>query len=134
MAAAELLQREARDVEAAVDAEREHCGDAGGLKPLGCVGDPPETVAHRGQIGLARRSQDQLAVQPFEQPHAQALFQHLDELADRAGGHVQLVGGELEAEVTGRGLEGAQRIERWQQVCHGALSSQTTPPRLQQIF
>jgi hypothetical protein len=53
-----------------------------------------------------------------EQRRAQRILQQLDLPADRAMGHVQLLRGPRHAAQAGRGLEGAQGIERRQVARH----------------
>jgi hypothetical protein len=86
--------------------------------PVGRTGETAEPGAQLRQEGLGRLGQDQLLVQPLEQPHAQAILKRLDLLADSARRHVQFLGGKLEAQVSRGGLEGPERIERWQEVGH----------------
>jgi hypothetical protein len=54
----------------------------------------------------------------LEQRFADIILQVLDLLADRAGGHAQLIGRAAEVHVPGRHLEGPQRIERRQSSSH----------------
>jgi hypothetical protein len=77
-----------------------------------------EAGAHLRQEGLGRLGQDQLLVQALEQLDAQTVFQRLDLLANGARSHVQLLGGQFEAEMARGGLEGPERVERRQDVGH----------------
>ena len=91
---------------------------------------PIERVAHRRQQHLALVGQDQRPVHAAEQRRAQVLLERADLMADRRLGDEQLVGRLGEAEVAGRGLERAQRIERRQSGRHAALLSMSQTYRL----
>ena len=57
-------------------------------------------------------------MQPLEQANAQARFQRLHLLPHGGRRHMQLMRGELEAEMPRGGFERAERIERWKDVGH----------------
>ena len=95
--------------------------DALGLEVGRGVGKHAKRLAYLRQIGFPGRRQNDLPRPPLEQLHPQPLLQQAHLLADGAGRDVQLVGGLLEAEVAGAGLEGAQGIEWRQQIGHGRL-------------
>ena len=65
-----------------------------------------------GQVALRLARQRQAAIAPLEQAEAELLLQPADLMADRGLRHVQLGGGEGEAEVARRRLERAQSVER----------------------
>jgi hypothetical protein len=115
---AELVEREPPQLEPAMHAKGEHRLDARWSQPRSRTCETAESGAHFREEGLGRLSQDQLFVQALEQPHAQAILKRLDLLADSARRHVQLLGGKLETQVPRGGLEGPERIERWQDVGH----------------
>ncbi|MGY3467746.1 hypothetical protein ACVW0I_004617 [Bradyrhizobium sp. LM6.11] len=59
-------------------------------------------------------------MQPLEQLHAEARLQRFHLLPHGGGRHVQLVAGQLEAEMAGSGFEGSERVEGWKGVGHRA--------------
>ena len=76
--------------------------------------DLREGLAQARQQRLALVGQQQVPVGAPEQHVAQMVLQQLDLLADRGGGHEQLLGGAREAQMARGGDEGAQRVERRQ--------------------
>jgi hypothetical protein len=102
------------DVDATMHPNMQQVRDALGSELGGRLGDTTKRLAYRRQVGFSGGRQDYLPRQPLEQLHAQPLLQQADLLADGASSDVQLVRGLLEAEMAGRRLEGAQRIERRQ--------------------
>lgn len=82
-----------------------------GLKPL-------ERLVGRHKQGLSLVGQQQPAIAAAKERYVQAILEPPDPVADRRLGHVQLVSGLGEALVPGRGLEGANRIERRKAVVH----------------
>ena len=87
------------------------------------VGREPEVVeggADARQIVLRLRRQRQRAVLPDEQANAELFLEPPDLMADRGLRHVQLGRGQGEAQMPGRGLEGAQSIQRGQPGGHSA--------------
>jgi hypothetical protein len=124
---AETGRRQAAQVETGMQADGQQRDRAGRLESRRRIGDAAEAGGNGRQVLLAGRRQDELLVQALEQRHAQALLKRLDLLADCPGCNVQLLRGELEAEMAGRGLEGAQRVERRQRIGHGALSRRFRP-------
>ena len=60
-------------------------------------------------------------MQPLEQAHTKARLQRFDLLPHRGGRHVQFVRRQLEAEMARRGLECAERVQRWKAVGHRAF-------------
>ena len=82
---AELVERELPQLKPAMYAEGEHRQNTRWSQPCGRGGETVEPGAHLRKEGLGRLSQDQLLVQPLEQPHAQAILKTLDLLADCAG-------------------------------------------------
>ena len=57
-------------------------------------------------------------MQPLEQAYAQTRFQRLHLLPHGGRRHMQLMRGQLEAEMPRCGFERAQRIEWWKDVGH----------------
>ncbi len=85
------------------------------------VGGKPQVVergADPREVVFRLRRQCQRAVLADEQPNAEFFLQPLDLMADRGLRDVQLGGGLREAEMPGRGLEGAKSIERRQSGGH----------------
>lgn len=80
--------------------------------------DLPEGIAHRRQITLARLGQKYAPIDPLEKYDPEGSLERLEQLTDRPRGHAQLIGGSFHREVARGGFEGAQRIERWQAMCH----------------
>ena len=101
-------------------------GDAHGQRPGVLVGAQApgrrvDSVEGRGQgrqVELAGVGQHEPPVQAPEQLHAERLLQGLDLMADRGLGDVELLGRLGERQVPGRGLEGAQGVERGQASGH----------------
>jgi hypothetical protein len=87
--------------------------DRGG-EHRGGLGQPVEGFAQRRQRDLGGVGEQQALGGAFEQRSPDIVLEILDLLADRARRHRQLVGGAAEVQMAGRGLEGAQRIERRQ--------------------
>ncbi len=81
-------------------------------------GEALEALAKTRQTGLSRIGESQRAVGALEQRQPQVGLQALDLMADRRGRHVQLLGGARDAQVAGGGLEGAERVQRWQISLH----------------
>ena len=81
--------------------------------------DAIEGVLERGQIGLPRLGQNQRAILPPEQAHAQAFLEPLHLMTDRRLGDVQLIRGLGERQMARRRFEGAQRIEGRKMARHG---------------
>ena len=85
------------------------------------VGGEPQIVergADAGKIIPGLRRQRQRAVLPDEQADPEFLLEPPDLMADRGLGDVQFGRRKGEAQVPGRGLEGAQSIERRQSGGH----------------
>ena len=85
------------------------------------VGREPQIVergADAGEVIPGLRRQRQRPVLPDEQPDPQFLLEPPDLMADRGLGDVQFGGGIGEAQMPGRGLEGAQTVERGQSGGH----------------
>ena len=88
------------------------------------VGRKPEIVergADAGEIFLRLLRQRQRTVLADEQANAELFLQPLDLVADRGLRDVQLGGGLGETQMPGRGLEGAQSIQRRQPCCHSGI-------------
>src|SRR5437899_12096678 len=88
------------------------------------VGRKPEIVecgADAGEIFLRLQRQLQLTVLADEQANAELFLQPLDLVADRGLRDVQLGGGLGETQMPGRGLEGAQSIQRRQPGGHSGI-------------
>ena len=88
------------------------------------VGRKPEIVeggADAGEIFLRLLRQRQRAVLADEQANAEFFLQPLDLMADRGLRDVQLGRRLREAQMPGRGLEGAQSIQRRQPGGHSAI-------------
>jgi hypothetical protein len=122
MSGAKAIESGAAKLETRMDADRHDHGDTVRLQPCGRVGNGAEGVAHRDDIILRRGCQHELLVQSLEQEKAETILQGLDLLTDGTWCHMQLVSGELKAEMARRGLEGAQRIERRQEIGPGCAS------------
>src|SRR5690349_19998128 len=88
--------------------------DAFGSERSGRLGDAIKCLAYRRQVGFPSRGQDDLPCQPLEQLHTQPLLQQANLLADGASSVGELVRDLLEAEMAGRRLKVAQRVERRQ--------------------
>ena len=81
------------------------------------VGGEPQIVergADAGEVILGLRRQGQRAVLADEQADPEFLFQPFDLMADRGLRDVQLGRRLREAQMPGRGLEGAQSVQRRQ--------------------
>ena len=79
------------------------------------VGGEPEIVersADAGEICFGLRRQRQCAVLPDEQADAEFFLEPPYLMADRGLRDVQFGGSNREAQMPGRGLEGAQSVER----------------------
>lgn len=79
-----------------------------------------KTFGDAWQVGLTGRGEDELLVQPLEQLHAEARLQRLHLLPHGSRRHVELVRGQLEAEMPRGGFEGAERVEWGKGVGHRA--------------
>jgi hypothetical protein len=121
LSSAELRQRrsQAIDIETRMHPDVQQARDPLRLEFSGHLGEAPKRLTYRSEISFSSRNQDHLACQPLEQLHSEPLLQQADLLADGTGRDVQLVRGLLEAEMAGRRLEGAQGVQRWQQIGHG---------------
>ena len=95
-------------------ADRQHAGIRLRAQPPRRLADLAERVADRNEVVLAGLGQHQRSVAAAEQLRAQPLLEPAHQLADRAGRHRQFGRGLLHAEMACRGLEGTQRVERWQ--------------------
>src|SRR5262245_26215407 len=95
-------------------AHRERTAALALQQPLRSVGDAIEGIAHHREIGAASLGDDEPLVLAIEQLQPELGLERLHLMADRALGDAELLGGAREALVAGRGLEGLERIERWQ--------------------
>src|SRR5882724_1703787 len=115
MRTAKLRQFEAAQVEAAMDPHlQQHRTCRFQLR--GRVRNAAKTIGYPGQIGLSGRGQDELLMQPLEQAYAEAHLQGLHLLPYGGRRHVQLVRGQLEAEMPRGSFECAERVEWWKAV------------------
>ena len=85
---------------------------------LGARGDPVERVADHAEIFATGVGDDQPLALAIEKLDAERRFQRLDLMADGALGDAQLFGRAREAFAARRGLEGLERVERWQLAGH----------------
>lgn len=83
------------------------------------AGDAVEAVAQRRQQAAALVGQRESARQAAEELDAEALFQPLHLMADRGLGDAELDRRPGEAEMAGRGFEGAQRVQGEMGTEHG---------------
>src|SRR5260221_2890086 len=119
MRAAKLRQLEAAQVEAAMDPQlQQHRTCRFQLR--GRVRNATKTIGYPGQIGMTGRGQDELLMQPLEQAYAEAHFQRFHLLPNGGRRHVQLVRGQLEAEMSRGGFKLPERVEWWKGVGHRA--------------
>ncbi|MGY4294665.1 hypothetical protein ACVWXN_002760 [Bradyrhizobium sp. i1.4.4] len=88
------------------------------LQLRGRLRNVTKTFGDPGQIGLTGRGENELLMQPLEQLHAEACLQRFHLLPHGGGRHVQLVRGQLEAEMPRGSFECAQRVERGKGVGH----------------
>lgn len=80
-----------------------------------------EGGADAGEVILRLRRQGQRTVLPDEQGDPELLFQPFDLMADRGLRDVQLGGGLGKTQMPGRGLEGAQPVQRRQPGSHAPV-------------
>ena len=90
------------------------------LQLRGRLRNVAKTFGDPGQIGLTGRGENELLMQPLEQLHAEACLQRLHLLSHGGRCHVQLVRGQLEAEMPRGSLKSAERVEWWKGVSHRA--------------
>jgi hypothetical protein len=76
-------------------------------------------MADLRQVSSARTTEDQGAVSAGEQLHAEPSLQRLDAVTDGTWGQVQLLRGQLEAQMPSGGLEQSQGVEWRQAIRHG---------------
>ena len=96
-------------------------GRVDGLQLAPCKRDLVEGGRDRGQELHGGLGKDHGAALALEQWHAGPLLQRGDLVADGALRHGQFVGGAGEAEVTGRGFEGAEGIQGGKLAFHHAI-------------
>ena len=90
-------------------AERQYAAVTARLDLLHRLRQSIEAVADARPQGLAGIGQEKAAGEAAEQRLAQLILQELHLMADRGLGDAELGGGAREAQMAGRGLEGAER-------------------------
>jgi hypothetical protein len=104
-------------------ADRERAAALALQQPLRSVADAIECIAHDNEVGTPGLGDDQPLALAIEELQSELGLERLHLMADRTLGDAEFLGGAREALVAGSGLEGLERVERWQAARHGAGQS-----------
>jgi hypothetical protein len=92
-------------------------------QPLRSVAYAIERVAHDDEVGAPGLGDDQPLAFAIEELQSELDLERLHLMADRALGDAEFLGGAREALMAGSGLEGLERVERWQAARHRPAKS-----------